>query len=639
MTLPKNWRETAPRSNRSGTWRFEVRSPERFRRGTLRTVTLKGVSGVKLIAGKLLEKDREQVHRLPTHAAMVAQAIVFDKKAWPTFRAALEWQEGHFTRLENPPRRDRSIDQAECFSVGDRVALHPATDAWMQGDKYGEVVGFARGKRDSMGRIRKLVQVKLDSGRTRNFAAANILEVVERRENPARRRRPATNLGNLGLHVIQFPSGRWGFVGSVPPSLAFEGSPEEIAKALKFGPGFAKVTTRSWETEQAALEAKAEHDSKLERAARLGMTRRDNPARLNARQRAAARDALDRYFGFGPVARLSAKQLTALSLDLVAIAAAEQMDYERAAYALRGRIGGAENLESYIASLVAGAGRKRNPPKGSLPQIEAAYNDGYNNGRIDKSIGHRSEYSYTLEANDTLEHSDPGVRWRTAAHMGYRDGWDGKPRRRDFTDKRAANPPRIFRGQLRLASFRESVESAVERLVATETELSTLVAQVLELTDRGDAVPEWMRDKARTLQLEKRDQLEQVRTAVARQASAIEEFSTPATKARRTNPAAVKADAIRLYERFHGHAPTGHRFERVPDLSQLVALGQALRIDYQLDPSNARGARNTPYKHDFGPGSTLLTDPTGRVLVIVGNIKVSRAPRGRFGYIREASGG
>lgn len=43
------------------------------------------------------------------------------------------------------------------FKPGDRVQLHPATDNWMRGDKYGDVV--------KLGRI--FVMVKMDrSGRT-----------------------------------------------------------------------------------------------------------------------------------------------------------------------------------------------------------------------------------------------------------------------------------------------------------------------------------------------------------------------------------------------------------------------------------------------------------------------------------------
>jgi len=32
----------------------------------------------------------------------------------------------------------------EQYNVGDRVELHPATDRWMSGDRYGEVVAIGR---------------------------------------------------------------------------------------------------------------------------------------------------------------------------------------------------------------------------------------------------------------------------------------------------------------------------------------------------------------------------------------------------------------------------------------------------------------------------------------------------------------
>ena len=51
------------------------------------------------------------------------------------------------------------------FAIGDRVELHPATDAWMFGDRYGEVVKIGR----------KYVHVKCDrSGRTRRLTPRNI---------------------------------------------------------------------------------------------------------------------------------------------------------------------------------------------------------------------------------------------------------------------------------------------------------------------------------------------------------------------------------------------------------------------------------------------------------------------------------
>lgn len=57
---------------------------------------------------------------------------------------------------------------------GDRVQLHAATDEWMQGDRYGDVVGRgkARQYRDRTGQVSMVrpILVKLDrSGRTRRF--------------------------------------------------------------------------------------------------------------------------------------------------------------------------------------------------------------------------------------------------------------------------------------------------------------------------------------------------------------------------------------------------------------------------------------------------------------------------------------
>lgn len=55
------------------------------------------------------------------------------------------------------------------LKVGQRVELHPATDAWMQGDRFGEIVRVGR----------TTVGVKMDrSGRTRSVAARNIGQVI-----------------------------------------------------------------------------------------------------------------------------------------------------------------------------------------------------------------------------------------------------------------------------------------------------------------------------------------------------------------------------------------------------------------------------------------------------------------------------
>jgi hypothetical protein len=58
----------------------------------------------------------------------------------------------------------------------------------------------------------------------------------------------ASIFGNLGVHVIQFPSGRFGFVGTLPVSL---GAPATSAADAMAG---RKVKFPVFETKQAALD-------------------------------------------------------------------------------------------------------------------------------------------------------------------------------------------------------------------------------------------------------------------------------------------------------------------------------------------------------------------------------------------------
>ena len=54
------------------------------------------------------------------------------------------------------------------FRAGQRVQTHPATDTWMRGDRFGNVVTIGR----------KFIHVKLDlSGRTLRFHPRNLLHV------------------------------------------------------------------------------------------------------------------------------------------------------------------------------------------------------------------------------------------------------------------------------------------------------------------------------------------------------------------------------------------------------------------------------------------------------------------------------
>jgi N12 class adenine-specific DNA methylase/broad specificity phosphatase PhoE len=80
-------------------------------------------------------------------------------------------------------------------------------------------------------------------------------------ELPAKPTPPANVLsGNLGLHVIQFPSGKWGFVGSVPNDLGYEqkdgspATPEQVSNIKQFGAGFVSgVRKRGWDTKEQAI--------------------------------------------------------------------------------------------------------------------------------------------------------------------------------------------------------------------------------------------------------------------------------------------------------------------------------------------------------------------------------------------------
>ena len=70
------------------------------------------------------------------------------------------------------------------MEIGDRVQLHPACDEWMQGDRFGVIVGLGRGReyRDSFtGEITKVRpwRVKLDlSGNVRRFHPSNLFVIT-----------------------------------------------------------------------------------------------------------------------------------------------------------------------------------------------------------------------------------------------------------------------------------------------------------------------------------------------------------------------------------------------------------------------------------------------------------------------------
>lgn len=65
------------------------------------------------------------------------------------------------------------------LKIGQRVELHPATSAWMAGDRYGAVSRVIRGQNDTV-----WYGVRLDkSERVRYFHAGNIFGVLEGAES------------------------------------------------------------------------------------------------------------------------------------------------------------------------------------------------------------------------------------------------------------------------------------------------------------------------------------------------------------------------------------------------------------------------------------------------------------------------
>ena len=61
---------------------------------------------------------------------------------------------------------DITTPKVSDFSPGQRVQLHPATDTWMRGDRYGQVIHLGR----------KLVLVELErSGRRKRIHPTDLL--------------------------------------------------------------------------------------------------------------------------------------------------------------------------------------------------------------------------------------------------------------------------------------------------------------------------------------------------------------------------------------------------------------------------------------------------------------------------------
>ena len=68
-----------------------------------------------------------------------------------------------------------STDYAQVAKVGDRVQLHPATDWWMRGAKYGEVTKITT---NAGPHKRTYIYVKLDKAGAVRLAPRDIYETV-----------------------------------------------------------------------------------------------------------------------------------------------------------------------------------------------------------------------------------------------------------------------------------------------------------------------------------------------------------------------------------------------------------------------------------------------------------------------------
>ena len=83
--------------------------------------------------------------------------------AWAASGRAINHNKGVANMIKTKPRL------STVYHVGDRVELHPATDRWMSGDRYGAIVKVTR----------KLVHILLDkSGNTAKMHPSHIGAII-----------------------------------------------------------------------------------------------------------------------------------------------------------------------------------------------------------------------------------------------------------------------------------------------------------------------------------------------------------------------------------------------------------------------------------------------------------------------------
>lgn len=200
------------------------------------------------------------------------------------------------------------------------------------------------------------------------------------------------------------------------------------------------------------------------------------------------------------------------------------------------------------------------------------------------------------------------------------------PVRHDHLSDTRTNPP----DHPATERAKSAALEAIDRLVDRQGELSAAIVQVREKAERGTMPEAWDLNRLEGARQAVEAAQNEVRRAVAMHGAVIQEFHVE-PPVRRSNPPGTTRAAVELYREFHGQEPNSYSMKKIPDLSRLVHLGRALEVHYQA--AVARGKANTPYRHEFSAGCQLLAPPGGGALVILGPITVSRAPRGRYGYI------
>lgn len=83
---------------------------------------------------------------------------------------------------------------------------------------------------------------------------------------------------------------------------------------------------------------------------------------------------------------------------------------------------------------------------------------------------------------------------------------------------------------------------------------------------------------------------------------------------KRPKKAAMMANALRAYKRFHGVEPAPGAIHHGDGEGVLIGLGELTRIDYRPRKGDRRGPI---WFHNFKPGCVLCTDPDGRRLVVL----------------------